>query len=59
MGAPGFWDDQAAAARISTEHARVSRRLDRYERLRREFEDAKELSSLGDDLGPELAEILH
>ena len=24
MGAPGFWDDQQKAARISTEHARVS-----------------------------------
>ena len=23
MGAPGFWDDQQKAARISTEHARL------------------------------------
>ena len=36
MGAPGFWDDQARAAAISTEHARITRRLERYERLRRE-----------------------
>ena len=33
MAEPGFWDDQQRAARISTEHARLSRRLERYERL--------------------------
>jgi peptide chain release factor 2 len=49
MGAPGFWDDQGSAAQISTEHSRVTRRLERYERLRREYEDALELHALGDD----------
>jgi peptide chain release factor 2 len=49
MGAPGFWDDQAGAARISTEHARVTRKLERYERLQREYEDSKELFELGED----------
>jgi peptide chain release factor 2 len=59
MGAPGFWDDQAKAAQISTEHARATRRLDRYERLQREYEDTRELLALGDgDLGDELAESL-
>jgi len=58
MGAPGFWDDQAGAVRISTEHARISRRLDRYERLRREFEDAKELHELEPGLEEEVAEQL-
>jgi len=58
MGATGFWEDQAAAARISTEHARISRRLDRYERLRREFEDAKELYELEPGLEEEVAEQL-
>jgi peptide chain release factor 2 len=58
MGAPGFWDDQAGAARISTEHARLTRRLERYERLRREFEDAKELYSLDPSLEGEVAEQL-
>src|ERR671936_122956 len=33
MGEPGFWDDQERAAQISTEHSRVTRKLDRYERL--------------------------
>jgi peptide chain release factor 2 len=58
MGAPGFWDDQARAAQISTEHSRVARKLDRYERLNREYEDAKELLSLGEELGVEIAESL-
>jgi peptide chain release factor 2 len=58
MGAPGFWDDQARAARTSTEHARLTRKLERYERLRREYEDARELLSLDGELGGEIAEIL-
>ena len=49
MGAPGFWDDQAGAARISTEHARLTRKLERYERLQAEHADAGELLELGED----------
>jgi peptide chain release factor 2 len=49
MGAPGFWDDQAGAARISTEHSRITRKLERYERLQNEYEDAHELFGLGED----------
>src|SRR5687767_2874338 len=60
MGAPGFWDDQAGAARISTEHARLTRRLERYERLQREYDDATEWLSFGeDDLDAEISEIVH
>ena len=58
MGAPGFWDDQGTAARISTEHSRVTRKLERYERLRREFEDAKELYGLDAELEGEVVEQL-
>jgi peptide chain release factor 2 len=58
MGAPGFWDDQARAARTSTEHSRLTRRLERYERLRREFEDAKELYELDPTLEDQIAEQL-
>lgn len=57
MGAPGFWDDQARAQAVSTEHARVTRKLERYERLVREAEDARELLALGEDTD-ELAEIV-
>jgi peptide chain release factor 2 len=56
MGKPGFWDDQAAAARISAEHARVTRKLERYEALRREVDDATELLELEPDLEAEVAE---
>ena len=57
MGAPGFWDDQAEAARISTERSRVTRKLERYERLRGEFDDARELFELGEDEG-EITQLL-
>jgi peptide chain release factor 2 len=49
MGAPGFWDDQATATRISTEHSRLARKLERYERLRSEYDDAAEFLELGED----------
>jgi peptide chain release factor 2 len=49
MGVAGFWDDQASATRISTEHSRLTRKLDRYERLQGEFADANELLELGED----------
>jgi peptide chain release factor 2 len=59
MGAPGFWDDQSGAARTSTEHARVTRKLERYERLQREFDDVTELIALGEDeAGGEIGEIV-
>jgi len=56
MGAPDFWDDQSEAARVSTEHSRVSRRLERYEALRHEIDDASELLSLEPGLESEVAE---
>ncbi len=58
MGAPGFWDDQQRAAEISTEHSRVTRRLERYERLRREYEDAAELAAMDGDMADEIAASL-
>jgi peptide chain release factor 2 len=56
MGAPGFWDDQGRAAEISSEHARLSRRLDRYDRLSGESTDLEELLELASDDG-ELDEV--
>jgi peptide chain release factor 2 len=55
MGEPGFWDDQARATQISTEHSRLARRLERYERLRRETDDAAELYAMDTSLEAELA----
>jgi peptide chain release factor 2 len=54
MGEPGFWDDQQGAAAISTEHSRVQKRLERYERLRREYEDAQELLAMDGDMASEI-----
>jgi peptide chain release factor 2 len=58
MGEPGFWDDQSRAADISAEHARATRKLERYERLQQEFADAQELFQLDGDLAGELDEHL-
>jgi len=58
MGAPGFWDDQAGAARISTEHARITRNLERYQRLLREYEDADQLAAMDKSLVDEIIELL-
>jgi peptide chain release factor 2 len=58
MGEPGFWDDQEAAAGISTEHARISRRLERYEQLTRDYEDARELHALDGGMEAEIAASL-
>src|ERR671937_1591562 len=54
MGEPGFWDDQERAARISTEQARVARRLERYRHLAREYEDAAELLAMDGDMAAEI-----
>lgn len=58
MGAPGFWDDQQRAARTSTEHSRLTKRLDRYERLRGEYDDARELLAIDGGLDAEIGETL-
>jgi peptide chain release factor 2 len=54
LGQPGFWDDQQRAARVSSEHARLQRRLERYERLVREYEEARELFELDPSLEEEI-----
>jgi peptide chain release factor 2 len=54
LGTPGFWDDQQRAAAVSAEHARLTRRLDRYDRLQREYEDARELLAMDESLSDEV-----
>jgi peptide chain release factor 2 len=58
MGEPGFWDDQEGAAKIATEHARVARRLERYEQLIRDYDDARELHALDGGMEAEIARSL-
>jgi len=55
MGEPGFWDDQGRAAQTSSEHARISRRLERYDRLQAEYDEARELHELEPEMDDEIA----
>ncbi len=58
MGEPGFWDDQETAAKVSTDHARVSRRLERYGKLMRDYDDARELHALDGGMEAEIVQSL-
>jgi peptide chain release factor 2 len=55
MSEPGFWDDQSRAQKTATEHARVARRIETYERLTGEYEDARDLYELDPEMAPEIA----
>jgi peptide chain release factor 2 len=57
MGAPGFWDDQELAAKVSAEHARTSRRLDTFHTLERDADDLEGLAELAEE-DPSIAEEL-
>ena len=46
MGRPGFWDDQEAAARTASAHARAQRRLKTFEQLEAEAGDLDELAEM-------------
>ncbi len=56
MGEPGFWDDQQRAAAFSSEHSRLSKQLERYERLAGDVSDLEELLELASGDG-ELDEL--
>jgi peptide chain release factor 2 len=59
MGAPGFWDDQDRAAKVSAEHARTSRRLEHFRSLERdvaELEDYVALAEEDEEVAAELPE---
>jgi len=58
LSRPGFWDDQQRAARVSAEHARLTKRLERYERLQREYDDARELLAMDGDMAAEIESSL-
>jgi peptide chain release factor 2 len=59
LNAPGFWDDQGRAARVSAEHARASRKLEGYRSLQSEYEDARELAAIdGGELDDEIVASL-
>ena len=58
MQQPGFWDDQQRAAQVSSEHARLSRRLERYRSLRQEYDDARELFQMDGEMAAEIERSL-
>src|SRR3954464_11286027 len=59
MNAPGFWDDQARAAKVSSDHARTSRKLEGYRTLLRDYDDARELAAMdGGEMEAEIATSL-
>jgi peptide chain release factor 2 len=58
LGQPGFWDEQQHAAAVSAEHARVAKRLERYDRLMQEYADAKELADLDESYADDVAASL-
>jgi peptide chain release factor 2 len=49
MSAPGFWDDQEAAAKVSAEHARAGRRLEEFRALETEVEDLASLAEMAEE----------
>src|SRR3954452_20721809 len=49
MQAPGFWDDQQAAAKVSAEHARTTRRLATWRSLVGDVEDLDALAEMADE----------
>ncbi|HTR72798.1 MAG TPA: peptide chain release factor 2 [Solirubrobacteraceae bacterium] len=64
MGKAGFWDDSERAASVSSEHARVSRRLQTFTELQADVEDldglvemAAEEESLEEEVGEQLASV--
>jgi peptide chain release factor 2 len=49
MSAPGFWDDQATAAKISGEHARAGRRVEQFRSLEADVEDLESLAEMAQE----------
>ena len=49
MAEPGFWDEAQGAAKLSSEHARLSKGVQRYEALASELNDVRELFGLAAD----------
>jgi peptide chain release factor 2 len=49
MSAPGFWDDQEAAAKVSAEHSRAGRRLEEFRALEAEVQDLESLAEMAED----------
>jgi peptide chain release factor 2 len=49
MGRPGFWDDQASAAKVSAAHSRAGRRLETFRGLESDVADLDDLAELAEE----------
>jgi peptide chain release factor 2 len=54
MGEPGFWDDQAQAAKVSAEHARTTKKVESFAALQADVDDLEGLVELAEE-DPEMA----
>ncbi len=57
MGAAGFWDDQERAAKVSAEHARITRKLTVFRALERDVDDLEPLAELAEEDAEMAAEL--
>jgi len=57
MSAPGFWDDQEQAAKVSAEHARAGRRVEEFHALETDVEDLASLAEMAEDDAEIAAEL--
>jgi peptide chain release factor 2 len=61
MGEPGFWDDSDGAAKVSAEHARVTRKAEAFNAVVADAEDLealREMAAEDSDMADELTEQL-
>ena len=49
MSAPGFWDDQETAAKVSAEHSRAARRVEQFRALQADVEDLESLAEMAQE----------
>jgi peptide chain release factor 2 len=57
MGEPGFWDDQAGAAKVSAEHARTARKVESFAGLQADVDDLEGLVELAEEDPAVAAEV--
>jgi peptide chain release factor 2 len=57
MGEPGFWDDQAAAAKVSAEHARTAKKVESFAGLQADVDDLEGLVELAEEDPAVAAEV--
>jgi peptide chain release factor 2 len=57
MGEPGFWDDQAVAAKVSAEHARTTKKVESFATLQSDVDDLEGLVELAEEDPDVAAEV--